>query len=147
MHSKKQVSSSSGNLDLTSLCDTGQISIVDVLFHSTAIDFFKKAIALDNDESTALFIEPLAHTYYLSRDFDKAQQEYERITRLTYGRYRYGGIYAKSYYTLGKIYEQQGDKAKAVNHYEKFLSLWKNADPGISEVEDAQKRLTGLQSQ
>jgi len=111
---------------------------------STAIDFFKKAIALDNDESTALFIEPLAHAYYLSKDFDKAQQEYERITRLTFGRYRYGGIYAKSYYTLGKIYEQQGDKAKAIEHYEKFLSLWKDADPGIAEVEDAKKRLAGL---
>jgi hypothetical protein len=35
---------------------------------------------------------------------------------------------------------------KAIEHYEKFLSLWKDADSGIAEVEDGQ-RLAGLKSQ
>jgi tetratricopeptide (TPR) repeat protein len=111
---------------------------------STAIDFFKKAIALDRNESTALFIGPLAHAYYLSGDFETAQLEYERITRLTYGRLWDGDIHAKSFYMLGKIYEQQSDIAKAIEHYEKFLDLWKAADPGIAEVDDARKRLAAL---
>jgi len=46
---------------------------------------------------------------------------------------------------LGKIYEEKGLKGKAIKHYEKFLDLWKNADPGIAEVGDAKKRLAGLQ--
>jgi len=47
---------------------------------------------------------------------------------------------------LGKIYEQQSNRGKAIENYEKFLDLWKNADPGIPEVEDARKRLAGLKS-
>jgi len=48
---------------------------------------------------------------------------------------------------LGKIYEQQGITAKAIEHYEKFLDLWKNADPGIPEVTDAKKQLASLKGQ
>jgi hypothetical protein len=33
--------------------------------------------------------------------------------------------------------------SKAIKHYEKFLDLWKDADPGIAEVEDAWERLAG----
>jgi hypothetical protein len=35
-------------------------------------------------------------------------------------------------------------KVKAIEHYEKFLNLWKDADPWIAEVHDAGKRLAGL---
>ena len=42
---------------------------------------------------------------------------------------------------LGKIYEQQGDTAKAIEQYEKFLPLWKDANPGIAEVDDARKSI------
>ena len=45
---------------------------------------------------------------------------------------------------LGKIYEEKGWNGKAIEHYEKFLDLWKDADPGIAEVDDARRRLAGL---
>jgi len=38
-------------------------------------------------------------------------------------------------------------KAKTIGHYEKFLDPWKDANPGIAEVEDAKKRLAGLKGQ
>jgi hypothetical protein len=44
----------------------------------------------------------------------------------------------------GKIYEQKGNTAKAIEHYEKFLDLWKDSDPGIAEVDDARGRLGRL---
>jgi tetratricopeptide (TPR) repeat protein len=124
---------------------------------SKAVEFFKRGISLLQyqcysdypqwltPDSHALFMEPLALAYYKMGDLDKAQEEYEKITSLSSGRIYYSDIYAKSFCMLGKIYEQQGDTARAIEHYEKFLELWKDADPGMAEVEDARKRLAGLQ--
>jgi len=42
------------------------------------------------------------------------------------------------------MYQDKSRKAKAIEHYEKFLPLWKDADPGIAEVDDARRRLAGL---
>jgi tetratricopeptide (TPR) repeat protein len=86
----------------------------------------------------------LALAYYKSGDLESARQEYERITSLTTGRRIYGDIYGQSFYMLGKINEEQGDTGTAIEHYEKFLDLWKNAGPGITGVEDARERLLGL---
>ncbi len=42
---------------------------------------------------------------------------------------------------------KNGNTTKAIENYEKFLDLWKDADPGIPEVEDTRKRLAGLKGQ
>jgi eukaryotic-like serine/threonine-protein kinase len=98
-------------------------------------------------DEQALFIERLALAYFGSGDFDKAAAEYRKIKALTTGRLTYGDIYARSFYMLGRIAEQKGDKASASESYAKFLALWKDADPGQPEVEDAKKRLAGLKAQ
>jgi tetratricopeptide (TPR) repeat protein len=95
-------------------------------------------------ETDASYIDSLALAYFRSGDLAKAQNEYERITALTTGRVDYGDIYAKSFYMLGKIFEQKGDNVKARENYQKFLDLWKDADPGQLEVEDAKAWLSAL---
>jgi tetratricopeptide (TPR) repeat protein len=98
-------------------------------------------------DERAFFIDPLAQTYYEVGEMDKAREAYNKITRLILGRLWQGDIYVKSFYMLGKIWEQKGDTAQAIKHYEKFLDLWKEADSGIVEVEDARKRLAGLKEE
>ena len=114
-----------------------------------AIDLFSQFYELQGGQRSwiephAYILSNLASAYYLNHDTEKAKKEYENILDLTTGRLFRGDLYAKSFYMLGKIYEQQGNTAKAKKNYEKFLSLWKDADPGIAEVEDARKRLAGL---
>jgi serine/threonine protein kinase/Tfp pilus assembly protein PilF len=92
----------------------------------------------------ALYMDSLALAYYRSGDLVKATEYYEKLAMLTTGRLYFGGIYAKSFYMLGRIYQRLGDNTKAEANYNKFLVLWFNADTGIFEVSDAQKRLSGL---
>ncbi len=118
--------------------------------YASAIENFKEALSLqtaDLRDKSAGYVESLATAYYASGDLDKAQEEYERIISSSSGRFDFGDVYALSFYALGKIYEQKGWKGKALEQYEKFLGLWKDADPGFPEVEDAKKRLAALKSQ
>jgi len=92
----------------------------------------------------AYFIFTLAQTYYKAGNLFSAQGEFEKILSLHLGRIEDGDIYAKSLYTLGKIFEQQGQKERAIEHFQHFLDLWKNADPGMPEVDDAKARLAAL---
>jgi len=111
-----------------------------------SIDYIEKALTFDlhGFQKAAMFVDSLALAYYKSGDLDKALKEYERIAELTTGRSVGGDIYAKSFYLRGKIYEKKGMRDKAADGYRKFLDLWKDADPGTPEVEDARERLAGL---
>ncbi|MCJ7581032.1 MAG: protein kinase [Candidatus Aminicenantes bacterium] len=91
-----------------------------------------------------LLLDSLGSAYHKSGKMDQAIAEYEKIIAMTTNRIQMGDLYVKAFYHLGKIYEQQNNIAKAIEHYEKFLSLWKDADPGLPEVDDAKNRLAEL---
>ena len=114
---------------------------------SKAIRYLDEGLALESFAALgkdAVALGLLASAYYEAKNLNQAKENYEKIISLTVGRQWFGYQYAKSFYMLGKIYEQQGDKARAMEHYEKFLDLWKDADPGLPEAEDAKERLAGL---
>jgi tetratricopeptide (TPR) repeat protein len=116
---------------------------------SQSIDCFEKAILLFpaqgmdlNDQ--AFYLDSLAAAQYQNGDLEKAKENYKEIISLTSGRLKWGDIYVKSFYWLGKIFQQQNEKENAIKNYKKFLRLWEHADPGIQETEDARKQLIHL---
>ena len=50
-----------------------------------------------------------------------------------------------AYRRLGELYEQRGDRDKAVSYYNEFVELWKDADPELlPQVEEARRRIANL---
>jgi tetratricopeptide (TPR) repeat protein len=46
---------------------------------------------------------------------------------------------------VAEIYEKKGIKAKAIEHYRKFLTFWRDADPDLAEPGQAKARLAALE--
>jgi len=148
--------------ELRKLCEEESIDPQGYYFHlrgnielgknefDRAVESFEKALSFN--ETNILFLDSLALTHLRNGEILKALETYQKMASLesyliVLGRNGYEDLITKSFYMLGKIYEQQGDTDKAIEHYEKFLDLWKDADFGLPEVEDARKRLAGLKSQ
>jgi serine/threonine protein kinase/tetratricopeptide (TPR) repeat protein len=86
----------------------------------------------------------LARAYVKKGEIEKAVAEYERLITFDPSTKARCLIHPLYHYRLAKLYEEKGDKTKAIEQYKKFLDLWKNADPGFTEVENAKSRLANL---
>ena len=86
----------------------------------------------------------LARIYQKKEDLDRAITEYERLITFNPESKERRLIHPLFYFRLAKLYEQRDRGEKAIEHYQKFLDLWKDADAGRPEVEDARKKLAGI---
>ncbi len=87
----------------------------------------------------------LGKTYLKAGHLARAVEAFEKaISR--YHNYRALDAIAsvKTYYYLGQIYERSDWTDKALEQYETFLGIWKDADEGIEEVEQARERVAAL---
>ncbi|NIM10448.1 MAG: tetratricopeptide repeat protein [Candidatus Aminicenantes bacterium] len=121
-----------------------------------AIEYFNKAIAFISKipisyasfDPPAALIDYLARAYHRNGNLEKARETYEKIALLTYGRMEDGDVFSKSFYHLGKIYQEKGWKGKAIENYNKFIELWKACDPQFQPlVEDARNRVNRLEKE
>jgi serine/threonine protein kinase/tetratricopeptide (TPR) repeat protein len=87
----------------------------------------------------------LAQAYLESDQVEQAAEVLEKAL-LRYDKHRAEApIWSvKAHYYLGLAYERLGRTQDAVSQYEQFLEWWKDADPGIAEIDDAKERLKEL---
>ncbi len=114
-----------------------------------AVDDLEKACALlpqqrERSDEQAFFMESLAVAYDQAGNLEKAASLYREIQTLTTGRLRWGDLYALSYFRLGILRQKQNAAAEAAGQFERFVEMWKDADPGRAEVSEAKRRIALL---
>jgi len=78
---------------------------------------------------------------------EKAAEALEKLLLRYDGlRLKYPLWSVKAHYYLGLAYEQTGRNEEAVEQYMEFLDIWKDADQGIPEIDDATQRLRRLRT-
>ena len=97
--------------------------------------------------NTPFLKDVVARAYLEKGDLDHAIAEYEKLVTFDPESRTRFLVHPELHYRLAKLYDQKGWKEKANGQYRKFFELWKDADPGLPEVEDARKRLAGLKVQ
>lgn len=112
--------------------------------YDAAIENFNKT----NDKYPGFYVKyMLAQSYYKAGKLSSAVKTYESAL-LKYSSMRaYMGIWSvKAHYYLGICYEDSRWYDKAIEQYETFLDIYKDADPEIVQINDARRRLERLQS-
>ncbi len=90
----------------------------------------------------------LALAYLKARRFGDAVNEFETLFEkdmITLTEFPLFGV--RAHYYLGLAYEGSGSHEKATKQYERFLDIWRDADPDLEEVDDAKRRLAGLRGE
>ena len=93
----------------------------------------------------------LAATYVLQGDLENAINTYKQFYDAVDTRKYFMGDYfyyfverSKVNYNLAKIYEQEGDRTKSIEYYQKAIEQWKNADGDLPELMEAKARIAEL---
>ncbi len=89
----------------------------------------------------------LGQAYELAGQSDSALAVFERAATADelFRMYTWGGAVAPTYKRLGELYEERGDREKAVEFYNQFVELWTDADAELQPVvQDVRERIARL---
>jgi tetratricopeptide (TPR) repeat protein len=128
---------------LADLTDEKYENAAEILNQAWQMQIGERSLGIFNEHHVR-YLYLLGEAYRLNGNHEKARQTYERAINLTVGKLLFGDLWAKSHLRLGEVYEKLGNRAKAIEHTEKFLEMWKDADPGLPEVADARERVAKL---
>jgi tetratricopeptide (TPR) repeat protein/predicted Ser/Thr protein kinase len=91
------------------------------------------------------YLVDLGRAYHGARRYRDAISKFERaLGRYDMTRWDRPASSVLLHYWLGLTYEKAGRPDDALAQYERFLQLWRNADPVVSEIEDARERVAAL---
>jgi eukaryotic-like serine/threonine-protein kinase len=93
-------------------------------------------------EPIPLMVDLLPRSYAAAGNIDSAIASYERAVDPKID--PICPIFPRYHYRLAQVYEQAGMKEKAIAEYEKFLKIWRKADPIYKELAGARMRLAKL---
>jgi len=108
---------------------------------AAALTLFESAFTLDETNYTR---ESLANGLAEAANLPEAARRYEELARRADFGWEAQEFWRFANYRLGRVYEAQGDTARAVGAYQVFLGLWKDADAEVPDVVDARNRLRRL---
>ncbi|MFC1475822.1 tetratricopeptide repeat protein [Candidatus Zixiibacteriota bacterium] len=160
-HHYAQLLAESG--DLTEAEDTAQSLKADLEARGYELDYYRYAtgciaLAKGNPEMAVKQFEKitaahrdfperfmLARAYQSAGQLSEAVAEFEPLLAFFTLHTAFRNIWdVKVHYYLALAYEKSNWHDKAIEQYEIFLDIWKNADPGIEEIDDAKARLAQL---
>ena len=121
-------------------------------FYREAIQKFRQAtppnpfyVTFQGPYTIPIIRDGLARAYYATGDLDKAITEYRRLITFDPESKERFLINPKYHYRLAKLYEEKNWPGLAIQEYEKFLEIWKDADKHLPDMLDTKARLAKLE--
>jgi tetratricopeptide (TPR) repeat protein len=118
--------------DAAAIEDAGEVA----LFEGRGDEALRRYRARTSGACFTCQMADLARAFNLLGRTDSAIVYYERyVSTPNQGRSATDAFrLAEAYLRLGGLYEAKGDARKAIERYEDFIELWKNADPDQQPV-------------